>query len=210
MYNNTTIILQMKCNRLTNNNCINSYKQLELFYSSYVQVKIFYNDISLGVFTDNWSIISSVQHTRVTRLVRQLIIDTRTKQSIQTPLGSQLLRLEDVLSCCIAAGFSPKKNMWCSTRAKLLERTTNIINFFKIFLRIAWFLTTKKLLVFHLTECLFRFCPGKNLESHKLELYCKKHSYFDSKLYNSLTKNIQLVKNIKKFKFKLKKFIIEK
>lgn len=53
MYKNTIIILQMKCNRLTNNNCINSYKQLELFYSSYVQVKIFYNDISLGVYTDS-------------------------------------------------------------------------------------------------------------------------------------------------------------
>lgn len=53
MYKNTTFILQMKCNRLTNNNCINSYKQLELFYSYYVQVKIFYNGISLGAYTDS-------------------------------------------------------------------------------------------------------------------------------------------------------------
>lgn len=53
MYKNTIIILQMKCNRLTNNNCTNSYKQLELFYSYYVQVQIFYNVISLGAYTDS-------------------------------------------------------------------------------------------------------------------------------------------------------------
>lgn len=53
MYKNTIIILQIKFNRLTNNNCINSYKQLELFYSCYVQVQIYYNDISLGAYTDS-------------------------------------------------------------------------------------------------------------------------------------------------------------